>query len=220
MTDTPRYHHLKARVDLALGWVLSAMMGFAVLNVLWQVFTRYVMGDPSAYTDELSRYLLIWVGLLGASYAAGKRMHLAIDLLPMRLTGRAHEALGLLIDFAIFLFALVVMVFGGVRLAALQLMLEQTSAALRVPLGYVYLALPVSGLLIMFYSVLYMLDRVRILRGEAPALPLTEEPSADAWGEEVAAAAGFESPHHPRDLSTPEPPAADPPSTPSPRTRR
>jgi TRAP-type C4-dicarboxylate transport system permease small subunit len=201
MTATPRYHELKARVDITLGWVLSAMMGLAVVNVVWQVFTRYIMGSPSAYTDELSRYLLIWVGLLGASYAAGKRMHLAIDLLPMKLTGRAHEVLGLVIEVAIFLFALVVMVFGGARLVALQLMLEQTSAALRVPLGYVYLALPVSGLLIMFYSVLYMLDRIHILRGEGQALPLTEEPSAESFAEEVNPAPDAKSPRHAGDLS-------------------
>jgi len=201
MKPTPAFHELKARVDTGLGWVLSAMMGLAVVNVLWQVFTRYVLADPSRYTDELSRFLLIWVGLLGASYAAGKRMHLAIDLLPTRLTGKAHEALGLVIDLSIFLFALVVMVFGGVRLVALQLMLEQTSAALQVPLGYVYMALPVSGLLIMFYSALYILDRIRVLRGDQPALPLTEESSAESFAEEVHAAGGARSPLHPRDLS-------------------
>jgi TRAP-type C4-dicarboxylate transport system permease small subunit len=207
MTPTPRFQELKARVDITLGWILSAMMGLAVANVVWQVFTRYVLGDPSQFTDELARYLLIWVGLLGAGYAAGKRMHLAIDLLPMKLTGRAHEALGLLIDLMIFLFALIVMVFGGARLVGLQLMLEQTSAALGVPLGYVYLALPVSGLLIMFYSTLYMLDRIRVLRGGEPALPLTEEPSAEAFAEEVQAAAGADVAGHPHDLAPAEPSA-------------
>jgi TRAP-type C4-dicarboxylate transport system permease small subunit len=220
MTEHVPYHLLKSRVDTVLGWVLAAMMGFATLNVLWQVFTRYVLGDPSAYTDELSRYLLIWVGLLGASYAAGKRMHLAIDLLPTRLTGRAHEALGLVIDGVIFLFALGVMVFGGARLVALTLMLEQTSAALRVPLGYVYLALPVSGLLIMFYATLYMLDRVRILRGAVPALELTEITSADAFGGEVGAASGAATRPDAPDLARDAAATADSPRPSPPASRR
>jgi TRAP-type C4-dicarboxylate transport system permease small subunit len=160
-------------------------MGLAVLNVLWQVFTRYVMSSPSAYTDELSRYLLIWVGLLGASYAAGKRMHLAIDLLPQRLTGRAHEALALLIQALIAVFALVVMVFGGLRLVSLTLMLEQTSAALQVPLGYVYLALPASGLLIVFYAGLLMLDHLHALRGGRTELAESATTSAAAFAAEV-----------------------------------
>lgn len=177
---------LKTRVDHALGWVVTALMGLAVLNVLWQVFTRYVLASPSPYTDELARFLLIWIGLLGASYAAGKRMHLAIDLLPLRLSGRAHHLLGLVIDGAIFLFALAVMVFGGLRLVSLTLMLEQTSAALRVPLGHVYLALPLSGALIMLYSALFLRDHVRALRRGAPELDETDRPSAEALGEEAA----------------------------------
>jgi TRAP-type C4-dicarboxylate transport system permease small subunit len=199
MRQSSSYQALKARVDLMLGWLLSALMGLAVVNVLWQVFTRYVLASPSAYTDELSRYLLIWVGLLGAAYAAGKRMHLAIDLLPNKLTGKAHEALALIIELAIFLFALVVMVFGGMRLVALQLLLEQTSAALRVPLGYVYLALPVSGLLIMFYATLLMIDHVRALRGQPHLLRESELDSAHALAEaEVAGVEAVSEPAPPR----------------------
>jgi TRAP-type C4-dicarboxylate transport system permease small subunit len=128
-------------------------MGVAVANVLWQVFTRFVLADPSSFTDELARYLLIWIGLLGASYAAGMRMHLAIDLLPAKLTGRSRFYVGVLTEACVFLFALSVLVIGGTHLVTLTLTLGQTSAALHVPLGYVYLVLPLSGLLMMFYSV-------------------------------------------------------------------
>lgn len=140
-------------VDRVLGWLLVALMGAAVLNVLWQVFTRFVLANPSSFTDELARYLLIWIGLLGASYAGGKQMHLAIDLLPTRLTGRPRFYLGLAIEACVFLFALWVLVIGGINLVVLTLTLGQTSAALHVALGHVYLALPLSGLLMMFYSV-------------------------------------------------------------------
>lgn len=140
-------------VDRALGWVLVALMGIAVINVLWQVFTRFVLADPSSFTDELARYLLIWIGLLGASYATGMQMHLAIDLLPAKLTGRPRFYVGVLIEACIFLFAVAVLVVGGIHLVSLTLMLGQTSAALHVPLGYVYLILPLSGLLMMYYAV-------------------------------------------------------------------
>jgi TRAP-type C4-dicarboxylate transport system permease small subunit len=153
-------------VDRALGWLLVTLMGVAVLNVLWQVFTRFVLADPSSFTDELARYLLIWIGLLGASYAAGKQMHLAIDLLPSRLTRRPRFYVGLVIEACIFLFSLSVLVIGGMNLVALTLTLGQTSAALHVPLGYVYLALPLSGLLMMFYSIVAVAKN-RAALGEA-----------------------------------------------------
>ena len=68
---------IRRTIDKVLAWFLIGLMGIAVLNVLWQVFTRWVLQDPSSYTEELARYLLIWIGLLGAAYAAGLTAHAA-----------------------------------------------------------------------------------------------------------------------------------------------
>lgn len=149
-----------------LAWMLIGLMFTAVVNVLWQVFTRWVLNDPSSYTEELARYLLIWVGLLGAAYAAGAKMHLAIDLLPSVLTGAKKHLLEIAIEALVLLFALSVMVIGGFRLVSLTLLMGQRSAALGVQLGYVYLVLPIAGILIVFFAVVSILERVRALRGE------------------------------------------------------
>jgi TRAP-type C4-dicarboxylate transport system permease small subunit len=135
-----------------------------VFNVLWQVVSRFVVGEPSSYTEELARYLLIWVGLLGGSYAAGKNMHLAIDLVPARLAGRAKAWSAIAIQAAILFFSTAVLIVGGARLVALTLALEQTSAALQVKLGHVYLAVPASGCFMALYAALALLDAARDLR--------------------------------------------------------
>jgi TRAP-type C4-dicarboxylate transport system permease small subunit len=176
---------VKTATDTALGWALVVLMGAAVVNVLWQVFTRFVVGNPSSFTDELARYLLIWVGLLGAAYAGGQRMHLAIDLLPTKLKGRARHALGVFIEACVFAFALFVMVIGGMKLVSLTLLLGQTSAALQLPLGYVYLVLPLCGLLLMFYAGLFMAEHVRQFLGHPPLLPESMETPAEAFAESV-----------------------------------
>lgn len=206
---------VKKAVDRGLGWALVGLMGAAVVNVLWQVFTRFVLSEPSAFTDELARYLLIWVGLLGAAYAAGQRMHLAIDLLPGRLEGRAGHALSLFIEACVFLFALAVMVVGGFRLVGLTLFLGQTSAALRLPLGYVYLVLPLSGLLIMFYAGVYLAERLRLLRGAAPTPEAKPERRSEAFAE--GATAGAPPPPSPEAA---EPSAAESPAAFSSEHRR
>lgn len=136
-------------------------MGLLVINVLWQVFTRFILRDPSSFTEELARYLLIWVGLLGAAYAAGQRMHLALGILPAKLKGRNRRALHLFIEGATFLFAFLVLVVGGARLVWITFILDQTSAALQLPIAFVYLVAPISGLLIMFYAVHSMLTPPR-----------------------------------------------------------
>jgi TRAP-type C4-dicarboxylate transport system permease small subunit len=149
---------IKTFVNTILEWLLIVLMAANVLNVLWQVFTRFILKSPSAFTEELARFLLIWVGLLGASYAAGKKLHLAIEVVVNRLGVRSRVAAEFLIQFCVFLFALLVLVIGGIRLVAITLTLDQISAALRIKLGYVYLVLPVSGILLMLYSILFMVE--------------------------------------------------------------
>ena len=143
---------LKSKVDKVIEYSLVILMALMVFNVLWQVFTRFIMNDPSSFTDELARYLLIWLGLLGAGYVTGQKMHLAIDYLLSKTKPNVKSKLEYVINISIFLFALFVMVIGGVNLVSLTLYLEQISAALQIQLGYIYIVLPVSGLLIMFYT--------------------------------------------------------------------
>lgn len=143
-------------IDNALERLVVFVMGALVIDVLWQVFTRFVLADPSSYTEELARYLLIWVGLLGAAYASGKNMHLALDLLPAKLTGNRLRILQIVIELCVIAFSVAVLLVGGTRLVWVTFRLGQTSAALGIALGYVYLVVPVTGAIITFYS----LDRV------------------------------------------------------------
>ena len=143
---------LRTKVDKFLEIGLSILMGLMVLNVLWQIASRYLLNDPSGFTDELSRFMLIWIGLLGAAYASGKNMHVAIDLLAQKLSNKQRKIQLLLIKFLIFSFALTVLIFGGIRLVFISFHLGQLSSAMQVSLGYVYLAIPLSGLLICYYS--------------------------------------------------------------------
>lgn len=149
----------RKRVDSALFVFLVFLMAAMVLNVLWQVASRYIFQSPSNFTDELSRYLLIWVSLLGASYVAGKKLHLAIDIIPQKLEGKDERNLNFLINILVALFALLVMVWGGINLVYITLKLEQISSALNIPLGYVYVVVPLSGLFIVYYSIVNLFEK-------------------------------------------------------------
>ena len=152
---------LKSKVDKVIEYSLVILMALMVFNVLWQVFTRFIMNDPSSFTDELARYLLIWLGLLGAGYVTGQKMHLAIDYLLSKTKPNVKSKLEYVINISIFLFALFVMVIGGVNLVSLTLYLEQISAALQIQLGYIYIVLPLSGLLIMFYTGVFIIEQYK-----------------------------------------------------------
>ena len=152
MPSSSTLHRWKSRLDRGLGGLLVALMAVAVVNVLWQVTTRFVLGDPSTMTQELARYLLIWIGVLGAGYVVGQRAHLALELLPGKLEGRALRTLNMFILGCVGAFALLVMVVGGGRLVYVQLTLGQTSPSLGWPLGAVYLVVPLSGAVMLMYT--------------------------------------------------------------------
>ena len=139
-------------------------MSILVIDVLWQVASRYVMNSPSNYTDELAGYLLIWVGVLGAAYVAGRREHLAIDLLIRRSGPKRKFRLEMTVSALIILFAITVFIVGGTWLAYTRFYLSVKSSALGIPLGFVYLVLPLSGILIAYFDIDNMIHLVRNYR--------------------------------------------------------
>ena len=124
-----------------------------VINVLWQVFSRFILNNPSSYTDELARYLMIWIGLLGAAYVSGKNEHVAITILPQKLSEKNQLRLKKLVIITIILFAITALVIGGARLVYITHTLGQKSPGLQMPLALIYCVIPLSGLLITFYKI-------------------------------------------------------------------
>lgn len=145
--------NFRKKVDFVLGWSVTVLMAVLVLNVLWQVTSRFIIGNPSSFTDELAGFLLIWVGLLGAAYATGQKQHLAIDLISQKMTPSRKRNLDTFINILIILFAFAVLIIGGTNLSYLTFQLNQISSALQLPIGFVYLVLPLSGIFIIYYAV-------------------------------------------------------------------
>lgn len=145
---------MRSAMDSILKNILAVLMAVMVVDVLWGVFTRYVMGAQSPWTEELARFLLIWIGILGAAFASGKRMHLAIDILPTALEGSRKRLLENGINVIILLFAVAVLLIGGSRLVFVTSKLGQVSTSLDLPLAVVYAIVPISGLFIVIYKLL------------------------------------------------------------------
>ncbi|MBF85209.1 MAG: hypothetical protein CL489_12180 [Acidobacteria bacterium] len=131
-----------------------------VVDVLWQVCSRYVFSSPSSWTEELATFLLIWVGLLGAAVAFREHAHLGIEYLPARMSPRIRCAVEVLALASTALFCVLVLVYGGATLVIRTVSLLQTSPALGLPMGYVYLALPVGGFFMTVYSLQFLTARL------------------------------------------------------------
>jgi TRAP-type C4-dicarboxylate transport system permease small subunit len=150
-------------IDFILSRLVILVMTVLVTDVLLQVVAGiFISGsNPFSFTDELAEFLLIWVGLLGAAYVTGQKQHLAIELINSRLSERNLIRMKLFINLLIIIFSLLVLLVGGTRFVIINIRLEQLSAAMQLPMWYVYLVLPLSGLFIIFYA---MDDIVNLLK--------------------------------------------------------
>ena len=144
--------NLRNAIDRAVRLLLVVLMSAIVIDVLAQVFSRYLFNAPLGFTDELAGFLLIWVGLLGSAYATGEKQHLAIDLLATRVSPPSRRRLEVIVTLFTVLFAVAVLIVGGIWLMYTGFLLGQLSASLQLSLGYVYAIVPLTGLLIAYYS--------------------------------------------------------------------
>ncbi len=148
------YKSINKLIEIAL----VAIFGLLVLDVVWQVVSRYLIGQSSSFTEEFARFALIWLAILGAAYLNGQRTHLSMDYWIMKLGPEALKRRLKIIEFLMLLFALIIMVVGGGNLVYTTFILGQQSPAMGLSLGFVYSIVPISGLLIIFYS-LYNITR-------------------------------------------------------------
>jgi TRAP-type C4-dicarboxylate transport system permease small subunit len=155
---------MRKKLDKILEWILIFLMSVMTLDVLWGVFTRYIVGSQASWSEELARYLLIWIGILGAAYASGKHLHLSIDLFPDSLSISRRQRLMVVINLLVIFFVTAAMVVGGIRLVYVTSYLGQESAALHWPLAAVYTVMPLSGIIIIYHKACDITDVLKAQR--------------------------------------------------------
>jgi TRAP-type C4-dicarboxylate transport system permease small subunit len=166
------WRKIKLGLDRTLETLVAVVMAVLVVDVVWQVFTRYVLRSASSWTEELATFLMIWVGLLGASVGLNRGAHLGIDYLVQKLPARRRLLTEVVVFACTGLFSLLALGVGGTTLVVRTLQLEQISPALGIRMGYVYLALPISGFFLTLYSAQFLAERLTaLLRGTEAATP-------------------------------------------------
>ena len=143
---------LRIKIDLFIEKVLVLLLSAMVLNVLYQIFTRYFTSNPSSFTDELSRFLMIWLGVLGAAYVSGKKKHVSINLLQSKLGYQFKKNIEIFVSIILIIFSFNVLVLGGFNLVYITFVLDQYSPSLNLSMSIVYSVIPLSGILIIFYE--------------------------------------------------------------------
>ena len=151
---------IKKVLDRFLEVLVTVVMALLVIDVVWQVFTRYALKNPSTWTEELAIFLLIWVGMLGACVALNRGAHLGIDYFVSKLSEKKRFYAQLFVFTCIAIFSFSVMLIGGVKLVNIVYQRSQFSPALGLNMAYVYLAIPISGFFLVIYSVEFAVETI------------------------------------------------------------
>ena len=145
-------------MDTLLNWVLALIMTVMLVVVSAQVWYRFVLNDPLAWSEELARYLFVWISFLGSAVGVRMQVHLGIDLIDKVLSPRGRKIMTLVVHLAIQIF-LVVIIYWGVRI--LKVVQFQKSASMGIPMTYAYLAVPVGSGLMLINSLRLTWDVLR-----------------------------------------------------------
>lgn len=150
---------LKRYMDRCLEFITISLFLVMVAVTMWQVIARYILNDPSSLTEEFVRFSLIWLSMLSGAYVVGKKSHIAITLLSDRLNHGKKLVLDIVIQTSFLVFGAMIMVYGGFR--AVSISMAQISPSLNIPMGFVYLSLPISGALIILYSTINIITLIK-----------------------------------------------------------
>ncbi len=150
------FQAFKRAVNRLLEQAVIVTVAILVLDVLWGVFTRYLLDSPSRWTEEVATFLLVWVSFLGAAVTFDRQEHLGVDYFVKKLDPAAQLILKIVVQLVVLAFVGTAVVYGGYVLVSETLQSGQLTPAPEIRMGYVYLAVPVSGLII----ILSCLERI------------------------------------------------------------
>ena len=136
---------------------LIGLVSIMTIVVFLQVLYRYVLTQPLHWSEELARYLFVWISMIGAALALHKRGHFGLDLFYKMLPDRGRRVLGFLIYGLMGLVILVILV-EGIHLV--QKTALQESPAMAISMGWAYACLPVGAALMAFHLLVMVLKEV------------------------------------------------------------
>ena len=143
--------NLEKILDAIMRFLMAFSMFILVAFGTWQIFSRWVLKDPSTFTDELLRYVLIIAGMIGSAYCFYRDEHLALTLVTDRAKGPFKVILNIFIEACILFFVVYVFIFGGIKLANTA---TNVSSVMRIPMKTLYLIEPLCGVMIVIARIL------------------------------------------------------------------
>ena len=137
-------------MDRCINWTLTVLMAAMVVVITAQVWYRFVLNDPLAWSEEAGRYLFVWISFMGAAAGVRYQVHLGIDLLRKILRPDAYRFVVVTVNLIIQVFLLVIIYWGFKILGVIKF---QESPSMHISMLYPYMAVPVGSIFMLINSV-------------------------------------------------------------------
>ena len=141
------------RLATCLKGLLVLLFFVLVVDVLWGVASRYLLGNQASWSEELARLLMVWLALLGAALVSREDRHLGLDVIVRSWPKEVQRWGQAFVYLCILAFAGTIMAWGGFQLVEQRFASGQMLPALGISKAWFYLALPVSGGLVSLFAI-------------------------------------------------------------------
>jgi len=147
---------LSAAIE-TVGLAVASLLLLAMTCVIGgQVFSRKVLGQTPAWSTEIAVHAMVWMGLIGAALGVKSGSHIAVELVERRLPRRLRRAAAWIVTYGQVLTGIILIVWGTLLSVSLS---GATTPGAKIPLSAVCLALPISGAMMLLFSVERHLSR-------------------------------------------------------------
>lgn len=150
---------MKRLKDYVDKFVVNTTIGLFIvmtLIVFMQVIFRYVFRNSLTWSEEIARYMLVWIIFIGAGYVLGQGAHVNLDILFTRFPGKLRFILAKINAVLLLGFSFIIIRYGY---ELMTIGFKQKSSAMQIPMNYIYTVIPLGGLIIMFYCLYALFDK-------------------------------------------------------------
>lgn len=153
----------KAILNKVMETACSLIFALMIIVGTYQIVTRYVFSRPSTISEELLTYSFTWLAMLAAAYVFGKRDHMRMSFVADKVSPKGQIILSIFAEIVTIVFTALVLLYGGVAIT--QLTMSQITASLGIPMGYVYIIIPICGIITIIYDIINISELLSKLKG-------------------------------------------------------
>ncbi len=153
---------IKNKLNKILEVICIILFIFITCVGTYQIVVRYVFNSPSTISEELLTYSFTWLALLAAALVFGKKDHMRMSFIADKFKGRKAVIMGIVSEILVMFFSALVLVYGGASIT--KLTATQITASLGVNMSYIYMILPICGVIIVIYSLLNIAEYIGKLK--------------------------------------------------------